>query len=109
MTPIEITNENFATEVTESEVPVLLDLWAAWCGPCRALAPIVDELATEYEGRLKVGKIDVDAQPELANAFNVLSIPTLVLVKNGEVVANAIGARPKARLAQDLQLDEHVA
>lgn len=109
MTPIEITHQNFATEVTESDVPVLLDMWAAWCGPCRALSPIVDELASEYAGRLKVGKIDVDAEPELANQFNVLSIPTLVLVKDGEVVASAIGARPKARLAEDLQLEQHAA
>jgi thioredoxin 1 len=108
MPPIEITKDNFRTEVLESETPVLLDLWAAWCGPCRLVAPVVDELASEYAGRLKVGKIDVDEQPELQETFQALSIPTLVLVKNGEVVAKAIGARPKAALTEALELDQHV-
>ena len=107
MSPIEITKENFKSEVLESDVPVLLDLWAAWCGPCRLVAPVVDELADEYAGRIKVGKIDVDDQPELQAAFDALSIPTLVLVKDGAVVAKAIGARPKAALASALALDEH--
>jgi thioredoxin 1 len=109
MPPIEITKDNFRSEVLESETPVLLDLWAAWCGPCRLVAPVVDELATEYAGRLKVGKIDVDEQPELQETFQALSIPTLVLVKNGEVVAKAIGARPKAALAGALELEQHVS
>ena len=109
MPPIEITKDNFRQEVLESDTPVLLDLWAAWCGPCRLVAPVVDELATEYAGRLKVGKIDVDEQPELQEAFQALSIPTLVLVKNGEVVAKAIGARPKAALAEALEIDQHVS
>jgi thioredoxin 1 len=97
MSPIEITKENFKSEVLESDVPVLLDLWAAWCGPCRLVAPVVDQLADEYAGRIKVGKIDVDDQPELQAA----------LVKDGAVVAKAIGARPKAALASALALDEH--
>jgi thioredoxin 1 len=106
--PLEITKDNFETEVLESDVPVLLDLWAAWCGPCRMVAPVVDELAVEYEGRLKVGKIDVDDQPELAGAFQVQSIPMLVLMKEGAVVAAALGARPKQALAEALELDTHV-
>ncbi len=109
MTPIEITKSNFQSEVLESELPVLLDLWAAWCGPCRMVAPVVEQLAEEYDGRLKVGKIDVDSEPELASAFQVASIPTLVLVKQGAVVAASIGARPKRQLAADLKLDEHAA
>ena len=104
---IEITKDNFKSEVLESELPVLLDLWAAWCGPCRLVAPVVDELAVEYAGRIKVGKIDVDEQPELQEAFQALSIPTLVLVKDGTVVAKAVGARPKAALAAALELDQH--
>src|SRR5690349_19589626 len=92
MTAIEITKDNFQSEVLDSELPVLLDLWAAWCGPCRLVAPVVEEIAAEYAGRLKVGKIDVDDQPELQETFQALSIPTLVLVKDGKVVAKAIGA-----------------
>jgi len=103
---MEITSSNFQSEVVESEVPVLLDMWAAWCGPCRMVSPIVDELAGEYAGRIKVGKIDVDAEPSIAAAFGVQSIPTIVLIKDGQVVAQAIGARPKAQLAQALRLDE---
>jgi thioredoxin 1 len=103
---IEITTSNFQTEVAESELPVLLDMWAAWCGPCRMVSPIVDELAGDYAGRIKVGKIDVDAEPAIAAAFGVQSIPTIVLIKDGQVVAQAIGARPKAQLAQALRLDE---
>src|SRR4029079_3637487 len=107
MTAIEITKDNFQSEVLDSELPVLLDLWAAWCGPCRLVAPVVEEIAAEYAGRLKVGKIDVDDQPELQETFQALSIPTLVLVKDGKVVAKAVGARPKAALAAALELAEH--
>jgi len=107
MNAIEITKENLQQEVIDSELPALLDLWAAWCGPCRLVAPVVDELATEYAGRIKVGKIDVDEQPELQETFQALSIPTLVLVKDGQVVAKAVGARPKAALAAALELDQH--
>lgn len=106
-TPIEITESNFQAEVVQSESPVLIDLWAAWCGPCRLVAPIVDEIASDYRGRIKVGKVDVDAEPGLAARFNALSIPTIVLVKNGEVVASAVGARPKAALVEALELDLH--
>ena len=106
-TPIEITSSNYQTEVADSSEPVLIDLWAAWCGPCRLVAPIVDEIADDYAGRIKVGKVDVDAEPGLAAKFNALSIPTIVLVKDGEVVASAVGARPKAALVAALELDQH--
>ena len=109
MASIEITKDNFQAEVLDSPEPVLLDLWAAWCGPCRMLSPIVDEIAQDYAGRLKVGKIDVDAEPELASAFQVQSIPMIVLVKGGEVVAGAIGARPKDALVEALELETHAA
>src|SRR5438105_3805699 len=105
---IDITKSNFQSEVVESDVPVLLDLWAAWCGPCRMVSPIVDELGTDYAGKIKVGKVDVDAEPELAGAFGVSSIPTLILLKDGQIVERAVGARPKAQLAQALNLDSHV-
>src|SRR4029078_12093623 len=99
---------NFQAEVVDSDVPVLLDLWAAWCGPCRRVSTIVDELAGDYSGRIKAGKVDVDAEPELAGAFGVSSIPTLLLLKNGESAERAVGAHPKAHLAQALRLDEQL-
>jgi thioredoxin 1 len=90
-----LTNENFAAEVEQSDVPVLVDFWADWCMPCKMVAPVVEELANEYEGKLKVGKIDVDAQSELAARFNVMSIPTLIVFKGGEVVGQRVGAVPR--------------
>ena len=109
MTPIDITKDNFEQEVLKSDQPVLLDLWAAWCGPCRMVSPIVDEIAQEYDGKLKVGKIDVDAEQELATAFQVQSIPMILVMKDGEVVSGALGARPKAALIEALVLDTHTA
>lgn len=95
MAEIQLTKENFEKEVMQSDKPVLIDLWATWCGPCRMLAPIVEEVATEYADRIKVGKINVDEEPELAAAFKVTSIPMLVVIKDGRVVNQAIGYRPK--------------
>jgi thioredoxin 1 len=109
MTPIDITKDNFEQEVLKSDQPVLLDLWAAWCGPCRMVSPIVDEIAQEYDGKLKVGKIDIDAEQELATAFQVQSIPMILVMKDGEVVSGALGARPKAALIEALELDTHTA
>jgi len=109
MTPIDITKDNFEQEVLKSDQPVLLDLWAAWCGPCRMVSPIVDEIAQEYDGKLKVGKIDVDAEQELATAFQVQSIPMILVMKDGEFVSGALGARPKAALIEALELDTHTA
>ena len=91
MAVITITKENFAQEVLQSEKPVLLDFWASWCGPCRMLSPIVDEVAD-----VKVGKVSVDEQPELAGEFGVMSIPTLLVFEQGKLVRQAVGARPKA-------------
>ena len=94
MAVIEITKENFEQEVIQSDKPVLLDFWASWCGPCRMVSPIVDEIADERTD-IKVGKVNVDEQMELAAKFSVMSIPMLVVIKNGEIVNKAVGARPK--------------
>ena len=98
MSVITITKDNFESEVLKSPVPVLLDFWATWCGPCRMVSPIVDEIAEESDGSYKVGKINVDEQPELASQFRVMSIPTLVVMKNGAVYKSSIGMQPKASI-----------
>lgn len=98
MAEINITKENFESEVIKSEIPVLIDFWATWCGPCRMIAPTVAEIAEEYEGKVKVCKVNVDDEPELANQFRVDSIPTLFIVKNGEVTDKLVGLRPKDQI-----------
>ena len=95
MAEIRLTQENFEGEVMRSELPVLIDFWATWCGPCRMMAPIIEEIAEEKEGVLKVAKVDVDEEPELATKFGIVSIPTLVLMKGGQVVDVLVGYRPK--------------
>ena len=95
---ITITNENFEAEVLNSDVPVLLDFWATWCGPCRMIAPDLEKIAAENAGTLKVGKVNVDEQMELAVKFNVTSIPLLVVMKDGKIVNKAVGAMPKAKI-----------
>ncbi|MBR5322747.1 MAG: thioredoxin [Clostridia bacterium] len=102
MAVITITKENYDEEVIKSPVPVLLDFWATWCGPCRMLSPIVDEIANEVEGKAKVGKINVDEQPDLAQQFGIMSIPTLVFMKNGEIVAKEVGVRSKQAILDKL-------
>jgi len=99
MKPVTLTDDNFQTEVLNSEKPVLVDFWAEWCGPCRMVAPIVEELAKEYEGSLKVGKVDVDANQKVSMQFGIRSIPTLLVFKGGKVVEQVIGAVPKRALA----------
>ncbi len=93
---LQITKANYEQEVLKSDVPVLLDFWATWCGPCKMIAPIVAEIAEEYAGKLKVGKVNVDDEIELAREFKIASIPTLVLIKDGKVAATSVGYRPKA-------------
>ncbi len=98
MSEITLTAENFENEVLKSDIPVLVDFWAAWCGPCRMVAPIVAQIAEEYEGRIRVGKVDVDQQPGIARDYRILSIPTLMVFKDGKVVNTAVGARPKEQI-----------
>jgi thioredoxin 1 len=98
MKPVEITDANFEQEVLQSEQPVLIDFWAVWCGPCKIIAPVVEELAKEYDGKLKVGKMDVDNNPEASMRFGIRSIPTLMVFKGGKVVEQIIGAVPKKNL-----------
>ena len=95
---IVITGANFDAEVLQSPTPVLLDFWAAWCGPCRMLGPMVEQLATEYSGRLKVGKVNVDEEADLSSRHSVVSIPTLVVYKEGKIVNQAVGAIPKQNI-----------
>ena len=98
MAEIKITSENFEAEVLGSEIPVLVDFWATWCGPCRMIAPALEEIAREQEGKIKVGKVNVDEEMALASRFKIVSIPTLMVFKNGELVNKALGAMPKEQI-----------
>ncbi|MCR5033947.1 MAG: thioredoxin [Clostridia bacterium] len=98
MAEIIVTKDNFQKEVIESEVPVLVDFWATWCGPCRMLAPTLEEIASEQEGVIKVGKVNVDEQPELARQFGIMSIPTLIVFRDGQIVNQTMGLQPKANI-----------
>jgi len=104
--PVEITDSNF-NEIINSDQPVLVDFWAEWCGPCKMIGPVVEELASEYDGKAVIGKVDVDANPEVSAKFGIRSIPTLLVFKNGEIVDKQIGAVPKSVLSQ--KLDAQVA
>ena len=102
MAVLEATGENFESEVLKSDLPVLVDFWAEWCGPCRMVAPVVDELAEELEGKLKVVKVNVDQAQDLAGSYQVMSIPTLILFKGGEPVEQIVGAVSKDQLSQKI-------
>lgn len=104
MNELTLTRENFEEEVLRGDLPVLVDFWATWCGPCRMLAPVIAEIAEAHESVLKVGKVNVDEQPELATAYHVESIPTVFLFRNGEIAAKAVGFRSRADLESLLGL-----
>ena len=101
-TPMVVTDETFSEQVLKSETPILVDFWAIWCGPCRMVAPVVDEIAREHEGQLKVMKLDVDDNQNTAMTYGVMSIPTLILFKNGQPVERIVGYRPKGDLEKKL-------
>ena len=100
---IELSEGNFSQEVIKSSTPVLVDMWATWCGPCRMLAPIVEELAGQYQGKVKVGKLNVDEHPQVAAQYGIMNIPTLLLFKGGQEVDRIVGAQPKQELARRLE------
>jgi len=102
MNTVEITDDNFETEVIKSDKPVLIDFWAVWCGPCKLIAPIVEELSSEYAGKVKVGKLDVDSNQQTSIKFGVRSIPTLLLFKDGKLKDTIIGAVPKGKIVEKL-------
>ena len=104
MHPIEITDANFQQEVINSEVPVLIDFWAIWCGPCKMIAPFVEEIAKDYDGKIKVGKLDVDSNPQVSMNYGIRSIPTLLIFKGGKVVDQIIGAVPKNMITSKLEM-----
>jgi thioredoxin 1 len=101
--PVTITDANFQSEVVESDQVVLVDFWATWCGPCRMIAPVIEELASDFDGRAKIAKLDVDTNPQVASALGVMSIPTLLFFKDGRVVDQLVGAAPKKMLEQRLE------
>lgn len=100
MAIVTLKKENFENEVMKSEIPVLIDFWATWCGPCKMLSPVVDEVAEELQGKVKVGKVNVDEEQDLAKSFGIMSIPTLVLIKNGKVVKTSVGVVSKSEIIE---------
>ncbi|MFZ5753545.1 MAG: thioredoxin [Bacillota bacterium] len=99
---IQLTDSNFKNEVLDSTQPVLVDFWAAWCGPCKMIAPIIDEVAADYQGKVKIGKLNVDENSKTASEYGIMSIPTMVIFKNGKEVNRLVGFMPKAQLAKVL-------
>ncbi len=101
---IEFTDANFEDEVLKSDLPVLVDFWAVWCGPCKMIAPLVDEIAKEYEGKVKVGKLDVDNNQQVSIKYGIRSIPTLLIFKDGKIADQIVGAVPKSAITAKLNL-----
>ncbi|HEV3031379.1 MAG TPA: thioredoxin [Polyangia bacterium] len=97
-TLVEVTDSNFKTEILDSKLPVLVDFWAVWCAPCRAIAPHVEALAKDYDGKIRVGKCDIDSNPNFSSQYDIRSIPTLLLFKEGKVVGQVVGAVPKTKI-----------
>ena len=102
MAALEVTDDSFTNEVLNSELPVLVDFWAEWCGPCKMVSPIVEELSNEYNGKVKVAKLDVDSNPQTATNYGIRGIPTLLMFKDGSAVDQIVGAVPKAQIAERL-------
>ncbi len=102
MAIVHLTDSNFKKEVLESDLPVLVDFWASWCGPCKMIAPLVEELAGEFDRKIKVGKVDVDENPNTAGQFGIMSIPTLMFFKDGKVMEQAVGALSKADIKKKI-------
>lgn len=97
---IKLTKDNFDSEVINSNIPVLVDFWASWCGPCRMIAPVIERIAEKFDGRIKVGKVNVDEEPEISLEYNIVSIPTVMIFKNGEEVSKSIGYSDEAEIEQ---------
>ena len=100
--PVKVEDASFGEVVLQSKIPVLVDFWAPWCGPCRMVSPVVEELAEEYEGKVGFGKVNVDENPKTASQYGIMSIPTLILFKDGKPVSNVVGFRPKDELKKSL-------
>lgn len=100
---VELTNENFETEILQSSLPALVDFWAPWCGPCLMIAPVIEKIAVQYQGKLKVGKLNVDNAPETASKYGVMSIPTLLIFKDGTLMETMIGAVPKEKIEEKIK------
>ena len=100
---LEVSDDNFESEIVNSEIPSMVDFWAEWCGPCKKVGPVVEELAAEYEGKIKIAKMDVDSNRQTPAKFGIRNIPTLILFKNGEVMNTIVGAQPKTSIEEELK------